>query len=75
MVHQLFQIPELVLAILSYLPDKADQKCFLLLCRATWNILVGETWKEIRDPWRLSALLPNDVKLLGPGAKETKVRA
>ncbi|KZT60294.1 hypothetical protein CALCODRAFT_492619 [Calocera cornea HHB12733] len=72
MVHHVFEIPELVLAILNFLPDKADQKRFLLLCRPTWNIIAGERWKEVKDPWRLNALLPSDVKLLGPGPNETK---
>ncbi|EJU03129.1 hypothetical protein DACRYDRAFT_106302 [Dacryopinax primogenitus] len=65
-VPGVFTIPELLLAIYFHLHDPLSQICFMLLCKATWRVGVGERWKTILDAWQIRALLPPDVEIQGP---------
>ncbi|KZO96961.1 hypothetical protein CALVIDRAFT_598084 [Calocera viscosa TUFC12733] len=67
MVHWIFTIHELLLNIFSHLPRRRDQKCFIVLSKAFWEVAVKELWKEVHDPWDLLCLLPRDVYLNRPG--------
>jgi len=69
----LLDIPELLLEIFSHLPTQRDQIRFLLLCKATWSVAVGEMWKEVRDAWHVTALLPSKVTIVGPVPQKIKV--
>ncbi|KZT60295.1 hypothetical protein CALCODRAFT_553757 [Calocera cornea HHB12733] len=63
MVHPIFEIPELLLAIFEYLDRSPDQLKFMLICRATQSVAIEAMWRDVCDVWQLFDLMPKDAKL------------